>query len=682
MSTTTLSNTDSLAVWGGPYVDNPFGLLAGQNDRHNGWDTQFDAAFTLDGSAGSTDVEVQLWPNAEDNKLEVSVDGGAFSTPSITAAAAWSYYTIASGLAPGAHTITVKMIGQADWYFSRDILLRFTGAVPTPTTPTAFGTVYRVTNGGVSPHIQAGPNVYSVGLGGETELKSVALNQGSVKFRARGTTVKIWTYKEGTYYDLRIDGVDQGAVQFPSDNRFGWQTIATGLSDAYHEFVLTGTNEYFHLFEITPYGGSSPQLDLTITYDPRLFVAGYGDSISGLIFWPDFSNGYIYRITSLAGGDTLVGYSTGVNGQRMVGGGDSRTSAITGLTRKPDVTIIEYGTNDMNAAGTGVAPDSTFRDSYKTAIDDLLSGTTGDILCFGIIPRTGFTQADCDAWNGTGNGIQGAIVLCSDASRVQFFDPKSLAMAGIPYLTGGSPDFSTYFSDGVHPNEAGMQLLAEAMLPFVVPSISNTPPTTTEFDGTASGNGTVALTGTTYDGSKTTTLTSDDAADIITPSVGLPGTGSVVVTPANAATGFNYTITRATAGESTITTTNSFGATNPSPVTYEAFMGVYPAEDEVEEGVDFGPTGTEYTGTKPLAKTMISAGGILAPGDVLSTGTGSAAGGSYDAAAAQSTAAAAQLATDVAAVEAKANKILTGNTILGVPGTATGGGGPTYYQHR
>jgi lysophospholipase L1-like esterase len=100
-------------------------------------------------------------------------------------------------------------------------------------------------------------------------------------------------------------------------------------------------------------------------------------------------------------------------------------------------------------------------------------------------------------------------------------------------------------------------------------SLINTPPTSGTA-GVASGNGTIDLIGTTFNGARTVTITSDNAGDVITPSMGDPGMGSVIVTPTADTNSFTYTIKRPTAGTSTLTVTNSFGATNPDDVEYEA----------------------------------------------------------------------------------------------------------------
>src|SRR5687767_9507212 len=62
--------------------------------------------------------------------------------------------------------------------------------------------------------------------------------------------------------------------------------------------------------------------------------------------------------------------------------------------------------------------------------------------------------------------------------------------------------------------------------------------------GQASAAVTVTLDAGTFSGTDTITITSNDAADTLTPSVGSPDTGDVTVTPVLGASNFTFTITR------------------------------------------------------------------------------------------------------------------------------------------
>jgi LmbE family N-acetylglucosaminyl deacetylase len=91
-------------------------------------------------------------------------------------------------------------------------------------------------------------------------------------------------------------------------------------------------------------------------------------------------------------------------------------------------------------------------------------------------------------------------------------------------------------------------------------------------NGVASSNFTVGLVADTFNGSETVTLSDGGAGGAFTPSVGSPGTGTCVVTPANAATGFTFTYTPAGLGTVTLTVTNAQSWINPSTSTYTALV--------------------------------------------------------------------------------------------------------------
>jgi hypothetical protein len=83
----------------------------------------------------------------------------------------------------------------------------------------------------------------------------------------------------------------------------------------------------------------------------------------------------------------------------------------------------------------------------------------------------------------------------------------------------------------------------------------------------ASTNFTVTLTGTTFSGTQTVTISDGGAGGTITPSVGSSGTSSVTVTPLSG-TSFTFTYNAASTGNKTLTITNAQGWTNPSAKTY------------------------------------------------------------------------------------------------------------------
>ena len=83
-----------------------------------------------------------------------------------------------------------------------------------------------------------------------------------------------------------------------------------------------------------------------------------------------------------------------------------------------------------------------------------------------------------------------------------------------------------------------------------------------------SSNFTVSVSGTTFSGAQTVTISDGGQGGLLTPSVGSAGTSSVTVTPAPGATGFTFSYTPAVAGTIVLSFSNPQGWTNPSPLNY------------------------------------------------------------------------------------------------------------------
>ena len=93
----------------------------------------------------------------------------------------------------------------------------------------------------------------------------------------------------------------------------------------------------------------------------------------------------------------------------------------------------------------------------------------------------------------------------------------------------------------------------------------------------ASTNFTVTLSGTTFNGSTTITISDGSQGGTITPSVGSPGTSTVVVTPVNGATGFTFTYTPVVTPSVTLTFTNAQSWGNANPLVYASLNTFDPA---------------------------------------------------------------------------------------------------------
>ena len=84
----------------------------------------------------------------------------------------------------------------------------------------------------------------------------------------------------------------------------------------------------------------------------------------------------------------------------------------------------------------------------------------------------------------------------------------------------------------------------------------------------ASTNFTVTLANATFNGAQTVTIADGAKGGTLTPSVGAPGTSTVVVTPTNGASSFTFIYTPVTTGAITLTISNAQAWSNPAPLTY------------------------------------------------------------------------------------------------------------------
>ena len=146
--------------------------------------------------------------------------------------------------------------------------------------------------------------------------------------------------------------------------------------------------------------------------------------------------------------------------------------------------------------------------------------------------------------------------------------------------------------------------------------------------GVASSNFTVTRSSGTFNGTQTVTIADGSAGGTITPSVGSPGTGSVIVTPTSGTSSFTFTYNAASpAATKTLMFTNSAGLTeSPSSLAYVASNA--------------GPTGScsqstaFFARTSGLSSTEISAYdtmicGLVTDGIVTGTLTGVAGCGTH-----------------------------------------------------
>jgi lysophospholipase L1-like esterase len=173
-----------------------------------------------------------------------------------------------------------------------------------------------------------------------------------------------------------------------------------------------------------------------------------------------------------------------ISGNSVQNQGYTQTANLTGIGIVPSKLFIMYGTNDMGPAGNGSTPTAQFKADFVTMLNDLLAapgwGAT-QVYVIGILPRVNFSAGTITAWNGLGNGIQGAIAACKDPGRATFVDPTDWGFTG-----PSNNDYSTYYTtdgaaNGLHPNAAGFNLMVSRLAPYLAPKAA-----TSSFVGTDS----------------------------------------------------------------------------------------------------------------------------------------------------------------------------------------------------
>jgi hypothetical protein len=484
----TLAGTDSKCVKSGYWVEGS--TLFSHNVYFNGGaDSQFDIKFTS--TADSSDLLLQCWNSIADN-FSVSIDGGAYSTPTTPAdSAALSWIRLASGLATGTHTATVRRIGNA--FPDSDATFRVFGGSATFATPTVLGTL---TGGVTVPSGSRAPmagTAYIIGDGHADEgttgnydaLAETKHSNAAWRARARGTEFILWAYNNSHQLAVFIDGV-QHDVDMPSGNKFGWKSLVSGLSDAYHEIEIVdatpvpGTTDIpsFYAYSLMVSGGSSPGFDTGYSPAARTVLLTYGDS-KVLEAETDGRLSYTFDIHKIKNWATIVDGITStfmtpvVSGTTYTNAGAhaTRLANIDDLPDAPDIILIDFLTNDMALSvpvGTPSTAD-TFAKASKDCLNHLLAEYPAAVIWIvGGIPRSTKTWADIQDYNV--NGYDTAIAACDDPSRVHRVDLAPLQLAGASYNTGGTFDGDDNYVDGTHLNADGALLEANYILSIIAPT--------------------------------------------------------------------------------------------------------------------------------------------------------------------------------------------------------------------
>jgi lysophospholipase L1-like esterase len=405
-----------------------------------------------------------------------------------------------------------------------------------------------------------------------------------VRFRARISTLRMWVNGvSGQPIKLVIDPDWTGSgrwtysqsLTIPNDAQ--WQPVAfTGLdASAEHEYVLfTALPTNFWLHSLIFGGGTG--LSTSLTYTPRPVIGVYGDSIesgtgTGITDIQDVSGwkaakalnmgAMVYGVISRTVKDyTAAAGSTNAPAFRALSG-ETNTASMHDLTPALAGVLIKLGANDIGNTAGATTPQTA--SDHQTACASMLTNlragnssrlTNAYVFDFGITPRLNYTQATVDAWNAS----KAAAGTSAGGSKYRELNPKRLAMAGTAYRDGtagaesNSANFSTYFSDGLHPTLTGHDYEANFAIPYLAEAAGTT-------------GYTLAVTGTGL--TKTFTITRAGGSTFITGETVTidpgDGTGNLTITPTAGQTTGSTTHAYA-AGTYTAAPTNAQGWTNPA----------------------------------------------------------------------------------------------------------------------
>lgn len=307
--------------------------------------------------------------------------------------------------------------------------------------------------------------VNPVSVGERLMPSGTKYNGQMFQFRARADRVRLWVQcTEYINVELFKDQVSMGEFAPTLINgEMGWLNLATGMEDgAYHTFTCNIRRGY--CFDAVMISGPGAAFN---TLSQVGNIAFFGDSIvEGSI------TGEAHNFpTKLALSLDKIKWNAGIAGAAVFRGDPSdcytRYTDVTSITPEPESCIIQVGTNDVAIAEFPANPTASFTTHYIGMLNSLLSNTTAmKVYAMGILYRQSASMLVIDGWNNSVGGIQDCIASVKTAepsygSRLFYVDSSAWGLEDNNYLT--------YFVDGIHPNEAGADLIYNNLLLFLNP---------------------------------------------------------------------------------------------------------------------------------------------------------------------------------------------------------------------
>jgi hypothetical protein len=522
-------------------------------------------------SARGTDIAVIGIPG---NSATATIDlDGVVSTSNNTPYDfAWFAMTAGTGMSDVFHEVKFTLDlgyldfgGSSGWSGSATILV--TGSAPALREPDGgtWGERYFFDSGPFTD-VVSGSNtkgrIYrltadSTAVGGKTAYRLDAGN--CFRFSSNSPTVAIFGYANGVKYDLYQDGkvAPEGGATMPAGNTLRRLLIGSGLDTSvvhtYEIFLDTFLNAglAYSLYVELQGGGIA-----NVAQPPPFIEFEYGDSRTAQ--YPSF-------LTNVSSSAQFISARRAGHWAAWHGlGGASVTTYFRDNTNQIPFAAMNAGggrlwlppgINDVGGGNTG----ATLQGDYQTMLTTIRASWAGEIICEQPWPTNG------------GYTGRGAFGVSMQAAIAAMSDPDIIYVPTNNWVT---PD-SAHMPDTLHYSNLGYEELGNRTTKIAMATAITLTPPATHATGSASGNGTFTLNGgATFCGDEPFTLTSDNVSDVITPSVGSPGTGAVTITPTNGLTGGTFTVLRTTAGTSTITVTTTLaGWTMPSAVSYVATGG-------------------------------------------------------------------------------------------------------------
>lgn len=461
MATTNYAWTNSAVRLTGELTNNGT-FLSRASQYLKGRNNEFAVNFT------GTDFSFDYISSTLTNGLQLSLDGGAWTTPTLTTGTgSWKTLAAVSGASDTTHTLIIRdngSGGSATTIFDFTNGFAVTGASPSVAAPTGYGTVVQLSSAVGTGYVKITSGTSSSASQGNTSYSDSSFACVGFRFIATCDTIKIFAWCNGKKVRLTIDGVDQASpVTLPSTSNWEWVTIATGLdSGSAHTYRITAGSVSTIFFAVMGVGGTGIS---TSTLAALNLWAFYGDSITageiGTSNDATLSHCHLIAIANNAGclasgrsSTTLENYGSGA-ANVTTQSGEARTSEIT--SKSPHTVVMLYGVNDAAGVGTGGWNPTAFQASAVNTLNSILAASPTKVYVLGILESTNTTaqtnRAACNA------ALQAAVATVGGVCR---------------YInTDGWINPNLDCLDGLHPNATGYAKIKAAFswsaLPFRPP---------------------------------------------------------------------------------------------------------------------------------------------------------------------------------------------------------------------